>query len=92
MSKNKPGRDDRRGIHAVDPQSYPKQRQELSLWFFCGILLLSYGLILIVHGIYERFGHQPATVLAALHPTLWWGILLAAGGAFYTLRFRPRSR
>jgi hypothetical protein len=29
-------------------------------------------------------------VLHQLHPTFWWGLLLALFGAFYTLKFRPR--
>jgi len=27
--------------------------------------------------------------LEALHPTLWWGLLLTAFGGFYSVRFRP---
>jgi hypothetical protein len=28
-------------------------------------------------------------VLANLHPTLWWGVLLTLFGSFYTINFRP---
>jgi hypothetical protein len=62
---------------------------QLSIWFFCGILMLAYGLVLLVQGTYEHFGHQPDTVLARLEPTLWWGVLLTLFGGFYTVRFRP---
>lgn len=64
---------------------------ELSIWFFCGILMLVYGLVLIVTGIIE-FHHPPPTVLATLHPTLWWGLLMAVFGGIYTVRFWPRHR
>lgn len=64
------------------------QTAELSIWFFCGILMLVYGLVLIVTGIME-FHHPPPTVLATLHPTLWWGLLMAVFGGFYTVRFWP---
>lgn len=68
-------------------------REELSIWFFCGILTLSYGIVLVAQGLFERFGlfgqHQPGTVLAELQPTLWWGLALLLFGAFYTVRFRP---
>jgi hypothetical protein len=67
-----------------------KERREISIWFFCGILMLTYGCVLIVQGSIE-FQHPPATVLARLHPTLWWGMLLAFAGGFYTVQFRPRS-
>ena len=62
---------------------------ELSIWFFCGILLLAYGLVLVVTGVFELH-NPPATTLADLHPTLWWGLLMTALGAFYTIRFRPK--
>ena len=64
-------------------------RKELSIWFFCGILTLAYGIVLVGTGIYEHFGHQPDTVLARLEPTFWWGLCLLLFGAFYTVRFRP---
>jgi hypothetical protein len=67
------------------------RRARLSIWFFCGILMLADGLVLLGQGIFERFGHEPATVLANLQPTLWWGVLLTLFGGFYTMRFRPAS-
>ncbi|WP_433965736.1 hypothetical protein [Tunturiibacter gelidiferens] len=66
-------------------------RAKLSIWFFCGILMLADGMVLLGQGIFERFGHAPATVLANLQPTLWWGVLLTLFGAFYTVRFRPAT-
>jgi len=62
---------------------------ELSIWFFCGILMLAYGVVLIITGLME-FHHPPPTVLADLHPTLWWGLLMALFGAVYTIRYRPK--
>lgn len=70
---------------AVDPT----RRESLSIWFFCGALMLVYGLVLVPAGIYQWI-HLPPTVLAELHPTFWWGVLLTLFGGFYTLRFRPR--
>lgn len=66
-----------------------KAKEGLSIWFFCGILTLVYGLVLVAQGIYEHNGHQPPTILANLEPTLWWGVALTVFGAFYTIRFRP---
>lgn len=64
---------------------------ELSIWFFCGILLLAYGLVLVVTGVLELH-HPPHTVLAELHPTLWWGVLMTVLGGFYTIRFWPKHK
>ena len=62
----------------------------ISIWFFCGILMLAYGLVLIVQGVHD-FHAPPATVLANLHPTFWWGILLTVFGGAYSIRFRPTA-
>lgn len=75
-----------------DGTSDPETGHRLSIWFFCGILLLGCGVILVGQGVYERFGHEPPTVLANLQPTLWWGVILTALGGVYTVRFRPGLR
>ncbi len=60
----------------------------ISIWFFCGILMLAYGVVLLVQGTVDLH-HPPPTVLVRLHPTLWWGVLLTLFGGFYSVRFRP---
>ncbi|MDQ2833331.1 MAG: hypothetical protein M3Y50_06195 [Acidobacteriota bacterium] len=69
------------------------ERAELSIWFFCGILMLAYGLVLVVTGLTEFHNPPPNEVLLpwlkSLHPTLWWGVVLTVFGGFYTVRFRP---
>ena len=72
-------------------QKWQTRRAKLSIWFFCGILMLADGLVLLSQGIFERFGHESATVLGNLQPTLWWGVLLTIFGVFYTVRFRPAT-
>ena len=64
------------------------ERSEISIWFFCGVLMLVYGVVLVATGLTELH-NPPPTVLAKLQPTLWWGLFLTAGGGFYTVRFRP---
>jgi hypothetical protein len=64
------------------------ERREISIWFFCGILMLAYGCVLIVQGVIQ-FHHPPPTILSHLHPTFWWGLLLAIFGGVYTVRYRP---
>jgi hypothetical protein len=87
--KDKNLRDKMHGTESAAYASGTASASKLSIWFFCGILTLTYGVVLLGQGIYEHFGHQPATVLANLQPTLWWGILLTVLGSIYTVRFRP---
>jgi hypothetical protein len=60
----------------------------LSIWFFVGILLTFYGLIITGAGIYGLFV-PPPTVLSNLHADLWWGAILLAIGVFYCWHFNP---
>ncbi len=64
----------------------------ISIWFFIGALLLVYGVLITGAGIYDLVSpsdHEP--VLANLHAAIWWGALLILLGAFYVIRFRPRT-
>ena len=63
----------------------------IPVWFFVGVLLLLYGVIILATGIYE-ISHPPDTVLANLHPAIWWGALLTALGGFYVYYHLPRKR
>ncbi len=61
----------------------------IPVWFFVGVILLIYGLIILATGLIE-FSHPPATVLSNLHPAIWWGALLTVIGAIYVKLYRPR--
>lgn len=63
-------------------------RHFISIWFFIGVLLLIYGVIIFVHGVYGLF-HPPNVVLTELHAGAWWGALLVVLGAIYAYHFRP---
>jgi hypothetical protein len=64
----------------------------ISIWFFIGVLLFAYGLLITAAGIYEYVAPPgETTVLAELHAGIWWGAVILAMGVFYTWRFRPRS-
>jgi len=65
-------------------------RQMVPVWFFVGVILLIYGVIILATGIYE-FSHPPATVLAHLHPAIWWGALLTIVGGVYVYLYMPRK-
>jgi hypothetical protein len=77
----------------MDKHEREIESAELSIWFFCGILMLAYGLVLVITGITELHNPPPNEILLpwleSLHPTLWWGALLTAFGGFYSVRFRP---
>ncbi len=62
----------------------------VSIWFFIGVLLMIYGVLIGGAGLYELVS-PPAhpVVLAGLHAGIWWGALLIVMGAVYALRFSP---
>jgi hypothetical protein len=60
----------------------------IPVWFFVGVLLLVYGLMILISGLAE-WAHPPDTVLAELHAPVWWGGLLTGLGAIYCAMFRP---
>jgi hypothetical protein len=75
--------------HGKEPQT---ARNKIEIWFFIGALLGVYGLLILGTGVLHLF-RPPARqmALAHLHPDLWWGILLAAIGLIYTVKFWPKG-
>ncbi len=63
----------------------------LSIWFFIGVLLLAYGVLILGAGLYG-LSSPPNVVLANLHAGIWWGGLLIVLGAVYTWHFAPRRQ
>ena len=62
----------------------------LSIWFFIGILLLVYGILILGAGLYELANPpEHPVVLANLHAAIWWGALLVILGLIYSLKFKP---
>ena len=64
-------------------------RGHTSIWLFSGILLLTYGVIIMATGLWELahpLAHPP--VLNELHAPIWWGGIMTVAGLFYTIRFR----
>jgi hypothetical protein len=62
-----------------------------SIWFFIGLLILVYGILILGAGIADLISPpaQPL-VLAQLHMGIWWGALMIVLGGLYTVLFRPR--
>jgi FtsH-binding integral membrane protein len=66
------------------------KHQIIQVWFFVGVLLLIYGVLIFVSGLAE-LSHPPDTVLANLHAPVWWGALLIVLGGVYCMMFRPKK-
>ena len=67
----------------------PRKHHMVPVWFFVGIILLIYGVIILATGIYE-FSSPPPTVLASTHPAVWWGALLTVIGGIYVYAYMPK--
>ncbi len=67
-----------------------KEHPMLPVWFFVGVILLIYGVLILLAGINE-LSHPSSTVLADLHAAIWWGALLVLIGAIYIYLFMPRK-
>jgi len=66
------------------------------IWFWVGLILTIYGALITILGVLSLSGKGHGTVLAHLHPDVWWGaIMLLFGLAFLVpqvLRMRDESR
>lgn len=68
-----------------------ERHRMLPVWFFIGVLLLIYGVIILYTGLQE-YSHPAPVVLAKYHASVWGGVLLIVLGGFYTLRYWPRKK
>jgi hypothetical protein len=63
------------------------------IWYFVGLILIVTGALIFFSGIYQII-EPPAvkTVLAEIHPNVWWGgFMIVFGGGMY-LSARKQSR
>jgi FtsH-binding integral membrane protein len=67
-----------------------EEHRIIPVWFFVGVILLIYGILILATGIYE-FHNPPPTVLANLHPALWWGVLLIILGGLFVYIHMPKK-
>jgi len=67
-----------------------ERAKRIPIWFFIGMLLLAYGVLILGAGIWDVVSPPPnPVVLNELHAGVWWGALLLGIGAVYCLKFRP---
>ena len=68
-------------------------RHFVSIWFFIGLLLDIYGILILGAGIYDLVRPPEHLVqMAHLHAGIWWGALMLLLGLIYTSKFAPRSK
>lgn len=66
-------------------------RNLISIWFFIGVLVLTYGVIILGAAVVVDHTQGRQVVLQELRADLWWGGLMTILGLIYTLKFRPRK-
>jgi hypothetical protein len=60
-----------------------------SIWYFVGLMLLVMGGLVLLAGLIELVSPSARqTVLAEIHPGIWWGAIMIAGGAIFFLKNR----
>ncbi|HCU05514.1 MAG: hypothetical protein A2X77_04120 [Gammaproteobacteria bacterium GWE2_42_36] len=72
----------------------PEQEHPISLlWFFIGLILLLYGLVIFTTGFVHYVDDQPfTTVLARLQPDMLWGGVLFVTGLLFCVINAIRHR
>jgi len=66
-----------------------ERRHMLPVWFFIGLLLSAYGIIILITSITD-WSHPSSAILSQYHPGFWGSIVLLVIGGVYTMQFRPR--
>jgi hypothetical protein len=67
-----------------------KHGSEIPIWFFVGVLLVVYGVLIGGYGVYAWVvGRVAPVALAYLHAPVWWGAILLILGIFYCVKFAP---
>jgi len=69
------------------------QDKMLDIWFFVGIILIIYGVILSLIGIYYIFNPYTDVILGNLNPNLWWGgIMIISGIILQLISYHSRKK
>jgi hypothetical protein len=73
----------------------PHHHEMVPVWFFVGVILLIYGVIITASGVHE-LSSPPLAALAKMpafyqHPAVWWGALLTVIGLIYVVAYWPKK-
>ena len=64
------------------------------IWYWVGLVLCIYGLIISGMGVYYVFYPETLTKLHKLNPSLWWGSVIFLTGAIFfyvSLKQKPED-
>jgi hypothetical protein len=57
-----------------------------TIWYLVGIVILIMGALVLLAGLIDAFSASPPeTVLANLHPGIWWGAIMVVTGGIFLL-------
>jgi|WetSurMetagenome_2_1015567.scaffolds.fasta_scaffold337449_1 hypothetical protein len=63
----------------------------ISIWYFVGLLLDIYGVLILGSGIYDYINPSATDVhMAYMHAGIWWGAMMVVLGIVYTIKFAPK--
>jgi hypothetical protein len=70
------------------------EKHSLSIWFFAGVLLVIYGIIILIANIPALSPSSTKThvILEQLHSGVWWGGLLLLLGIVFLVLHWPAKR
>ena len=69
-----------------------ESEKQIPIWFFIGVVLAVYGVLIFFSGIYSWVNPPPPekmVMLWKLHSDVWWGALMVIFGTFYVVKFWP---
>lgn len=55
-----------------------------TIWYLVGIVIVIMGALVLLAGVIDAFSASPPeTVLADLHPGIWWGFIMVVTGIVF---------
>jgi len=62
------------------------------IWYFVGLFLTATGAVVFASGMYDLWNPPvQKTVLADLHPGVWWGAVILVSGVIFYLANRKKT-
>jgi hypothetical protein len=70
------------------------EKASLSIWFFVGVMLVAYGIIILIANIpaFSSPAGNPHVVLEQLHSGVWWGAILLILGLVFLIPHWPGKK
>ena len=62
-----------------------------TIWYMVGIVIVIMGALVLLAGFIDFFSPSPPeTVLADLHPGIWWGVIMVVTGGIFLFSNRGK--